>query len=385
MLNFEYYNPTRIVFGVDTIPQIDRLVPKDARVLVAFGGNSAKSNGTIAAVLKALGKRYVVEFAGIEANPEYGTLMRAADLIKAENLDFILAVGGGSVIDGVKFIAAAAKYKGEDPYDICTKGAPVQAAVPYGAVLTLPATSSEMNAGSVVSRRELKLKRSFVNEKVFPQFSILDPKLTLSLPEKQTVNGIVDTFVHIVEQYVTKDYGAVVTDALAEGLLRVLVDLAPKVLADPNNLELRGQLMWTCTNGLNGLLRLGNVGDWSTHMIGHELTALYGIDHARTLAVVLPGVWEEKFTAKRTKLARLAKNVYQVAGDDEETLALAAIAKTIEFFHSLKVGTRFSDYGLSQDNVKEIVANLQRNNFNALGEDKDIDYAAAERILNSRV
>ncbi|RIY31535.1 NADH-dependent alcohol dehydrogenase [Psittacicella melopsittaci] len=384
MLNFEFYNPTRIIFGENTIARLDELVPAQAKVLVVYGGNSAKAFGTIGEVTKALGQRKYVEFGGVEANPDYLTLLKAVDAIKEHELDYILAVGGGSVIDGVKFIAAASQFAGEDKWAIL-EGAPISQALPFGVVLTIPATGSEMNSGAVISYRERGLKRSFASPLVFPKFSILDPSKTLTLPERQTMNGVVDSFVHIVEQYATKQTGAAVTDEFAEGLLRVLLQVGPELKANPNSVQARSDLMWAATNALNGLLRLGEVGDWSVHAIGHQLTALYGIDHARTLAIVLPGVWQYKLEAKQAKLAQMARKVFGLEGDDERELALATIAKTEEFFHSLGVGTRLSDYDLDVQAVVAVVANLEKIGATALGEDKDIDLVASTKILTSRL
>lgn len=384
MLNFEFYNPTRIIFGENTIARLDQLVPAQAKVLVVYGGNSAKAFGTIDEVTKALGQRKYVEFGGVEANPDYLTLLRAVEAIKEHELDYILAVGGGSVIDGVKFIAAASQFTGEDKWAIL-EGAPISQALPFGVVLTIPATGSEMNSGAVISYRERGLKRSFASPLVFPKFSILDPSKTLTLPERQTMNGVVDSFVHIVEQYATKQTGAAVTDEFAEGLLRVLLQVGPELKANPNSVQARSDLMWAATNALNGLLRLGEVGDWSVHAIGHQLTALYGIDHARTLAIVLPGVWQYKLEAKQAKLAQMARKVFGLDGDNERELALATIAKTEEFFHSLGVGTRLSDYGLDVQAVVAVVANLEKIGATALGEDKDIDLVASTKILTSRL
>ncbi|RIY32054.1 NADH-dependent alcohol dehydrogenase [Psittacicella hinzii] len=384
MLNFEYYNPTRIVFGEDTVKRLDELVPQDARILILYGGNSAIKHGTLDEVMNALGQRVTVAYGGVQANPEYEHLLGALEKIKEHEINFILAVGGGSVIDGAKFLAAAAKFADEDKWKIL-EGSQITAALPFATVLTLPATGSEMNSGSVISYRSRGLKRSFSSPLVFPKFSILDPSKAVTLPERQTVNGIVDAFVHIVEQYATKQTGAAVTDEFAESLLRIIIRVAPTLIAEPENVQARGDFMWAATNALNGLLRLGEVGDWSVHGIGHQLTALYQIDHARTLAVVLPGVWQYKLEAKQAKLAQMARNVYGLQGDDERELALAAINKTEEFFQQLGVGTRLADYDLGKDDVKALVQNLEKIGATSLGEDKDIDLNASREILLSRL
>ncbi len=254
MNTFEMYNPTRIVFGADTVAKLDDLVPQDARTLILYGGGSAEKTGTLAEVRTALGKRKFFEFGGIEANPQYATLMKAVDLVKQEKIDFLLAVGGGSVIDGTKLVAAAVPFDG-DPWEILLQmGTNVTEALPLGTVLTIPATGSEMNCGAVITNAEKNAKLTFLSPHVFPVFSILDPKKTLTLPKRQVVNGVIDAFVHVIEQYITFPDNAQVQDRFAESLLTILIEEGPRVLREPDNLDVRANLMWVATMALNGLI-----------------------------------------------------------------------------------------------------------------------------------
>jgi NADP-dependent alcohol dehydrogenase len=383
MFNFEFHNPTKIVFGTDTIAKLDQLVPADARVLILLGGESARKNGTLAEVRAALGQREVQEFNGIEPNPSYETLMQAVELIRSEKLDYLLAVGGGSVIDGTKFVAAAVPFAGE-PWDIlATHGQVVTAALPFGSVLTLPATGSEMNNGSVITRKASHSKLAFMSEHVFPQFSILDPNKTLTLPTRQIANGVVDAYVHIIEQYLTYPANGMVQDRFAEGLLLSLIELGPKVLATPNDYDLRANLMWIATQALNGLIGAGVPQDWSTHMIGHELTALYDIDHARTLAIVLPANLQVRRASKHAKLLQYAERVWGIRDGSDEQRIDAAIAKTAEFFEAMGIKTKLADYELGTAAVDEVVAQLEKHGMTAIGEHGDLTPEVARQILTT--
>ncbi|MDQ7001882.1 MAG: iron-containing alcohol dehydrogenase [Ghiorsea sp.] len=381
MNNFEFYNPTKIVFGSETIAQLDKLVAQDAQVLLLYGGESARKHGTLDEVKSALGERHIVEFGGIEPNPTYETLMRAVALVRAENIDFLLAVGGGSVIDGCKFIAAAVPFVG-DPWAILeTHGQNVESALPFGSVLTLPATGSEMNCGSVVMRRETHSKLSFMSRHVFPQFSILDPTKTHTLPAKQIANGVVDAFVHIIEQYLTYPVAGMVQDRFAEGLLQTLIEIGPKALATPEDADVRANLMWTATMALNGLIGAGVPQDWATHMIGHELTAAHGIDHARTLAIVLPSLLQVQRKDKHDKLLQYAERVWHINSGDENHRIDEAIKRTAEFFESLGVHTHLSDYGLGDEVIDHIIAQLEAHGMTALGEKQNISIDVSRTIL----
>ncbi|MBK8320194.1 MAG: iron-containing alcohol dehydrogenase [Betaproteobacteria bacterium] len=380
MLNFTFHNPTKIVFGTESIAKLNKLIPAQARVLILYGGASAQKNGTLDEVKAALGQRLVQEFGGIEANPTYETLMRAVEQVRTEKLDFLLAVGGGSVIDGTKFVAAAVPFVG-DPWTILSAGAKIESAVPLASVLTLPATGSEMNNGSVITRKETKAKLAFMNPHVFPQFSILDPTKTYTLPPQQIANGVVDAFVHIVEQYLTYPVGGMVQDRFAEGLLQTLVEIGPKVLAEPENYENRANLMWVATLALNGLIGAGVPQDWATHMIGHELTAQHGIDHARTLAIVLPSLLNVQRADKRAKLLQYAERVWQIREGDEAQRIDAAIRQTAQFFESLGVPTRLSAYGIGREAIDTLVSQLEAHGMKALGEHQNITPEVSRRIL----
>lgn len=383
MKNFEFHNPTRIVFGAGTVGRIDQLVPASARVLILYGGASAEKTGTLAEVRKALGQRSVHEFGGIEPNPSYETLMRAVQLVQAEKLDFLLAVGGGSVIDGSKFVAAAALYQGE-PWEIAEQGGSnIRQALPIGTVLTLPATGSEMNSGAVVTRKATHAKLPFRHPLLFPQFSVLDPSKTFTLPTKQVANGLVDAYVHTIEQYLTYPVQASVQDRYAEGLLQTLIEIAPQAIATPDDYATRANLMWTATQALNGLIGAGVPQDWATHMIGHELTALYDIDHARTLALVLPALLDVQRDAKRAKLLQYAARVWNLHTGSEDERITAAIEQTRSFFEGLGIPTRLSAYGLGADAVEAVLQQLQAHGMTALGEHRDIDLARSRRILQA--
>ena len=379
MNNFSYFNPVRIEFGRGTIAKLADLLESDAKILVVYGGGSIKQNGVFDQVMKALDGRTVVEFGGVEANPRYKTLMRAVKIVRSKKIDFILAVGGGSVLDGVKFIAAAARFEGE-AWDILEKRIPVTEAVALGAVLTLPATGSEMNTFAVISREETRQKLAFGSEACYPKFAILDPETTLSLPERQVANGIVDAFVHVLEQYLTYDLDTPLQDRQAEGILLTLIEQAERVLKDPRDYDTRANIMWAATQALNGLIGVGVAQDWATHMIGHELTAFFGIDHARTLAVVLPGLLRHQKDEKKGKLLQYAKRVWGLSGSNDAAVIELAIARTEAFFHKLGVPTRLIDHGVDLKQTEPIVARFAEKRMR-LGEREDIDADAVGAIL----
>ena len=380
MYNFQYANPTRICFGEGQIATLPELVPAGSRLLVLYGGGSIKQNGVYEQLTQALAGREWLEFPGIGANPQYDQLMEAVALVKRERIDFLLAVGGGSVVDGTKFVAAAACFEGEDPWEILLDKAPVKAALPLGCVLTLPATGSESNPAAVVSRGEAKL--SFYNPLVLPRFAVLDPTTTYSLPPRQVGNGVVDAFVHILEQYLTFPVGGEVQDRLAEGLLQVLVDNGPRALTEPTNYQVRANLMWAASLALNGLIGRGVPQDWSTHAIGHQLTALHGLDHAQSLAVVLPSLLREQSAQKQEKLTQFAERVWHSGREDRALRIEEAIIRTEQFFQQMGVGTRLADYGLTESCIPAICSNLKRFGLTALGEQQDIDPDKVARILS---
>lgn len=384
MLNFDFQNPTRIVFGQGRVADLAKLVPAQARVLILVGGASAEKTGTLAEVRQALGERHHATFAGIEPNPSYETSLRAVQQIREGGFDFLLAVGGGSVIDAVKFIAAAVHFEG-DPWAILEKrGRNIARALPFGAVLTLPATGSEMNNGGVITHRAKGAKLAFSSAHCYPQFSVLDPTKTYTLPPQQLANGVVDAFVHTVEQYLTYPVGALVQDRFAEGILQTLVEVGPRILAAPEPVyDDRANLMWAATMALNGLIGAGVPQDWATHMIGHELTALHGIDHARTLAIVLPALLNERRDPKRAKLLQYAERVWGLRDGSEDERIDAAIARTRGFFESLGVPTRLGAYGLGSAQADAVVAQLQSHGMVQLGEQREITPEVSRRILEA--
>lgn len=382
MLNFVLHNPVKVVFGRDTIARLPKLVPAGARVLITLGGGSARRNGVMDQVRHALKDYDLFEFEGIEPNPRYETLMKAVALVREEGIDFLLAVGGGSVLDGTKFIAAAACFEDEDAYALC-KGAPVAAALPVGCVLTLPATGSEMNCYAVVSRESTQEKHGMGSPLLYPQFSILDPQTTYTLPPRQSANGIVDAFIHVCEQYITYPVNAPLQDRQAEAILSTLIDEGPRVLAAPEDYASRANVMWCATQALNGTLSAGVPGDWSTHGIGHELTALYGLDHAQTLAVVMPGVWRHRFERKKEKLAQYGRRVWELSGDSE-TVAFDAILRTEAFFEGLGVPTRLPAYGIDAQEAANRISARFAERGTVHGEHKDLGPAEVRDILLSR-
>ncbi|MER2526791.1 MAG: alcohol dehydrogenase [Candidatus Competibacter denitrificans] len=384
MLNFTFYNPTKILFGKDQIAKIGKEIPKDQRILLTYGGGSIKQNGVYDQVMAALAGRTVFEFAGIEPNPTYETLMKAVELARREKVDFLLAVGGGSVVDGTKFIAAAVPFAGE-PWDILANRGRIETALPLGSVLTLPATGSEMNSGSVVTRRATNDKLAFMHPLVYPRFSVLDPTTTFTLPPRQIGNGVVDAYTHIMEQYLTYPVNAPIQDRFAEGLLLTLIEEGPKALATPDDYDVRANIMWCTTMALNGLIGAGVPGDWATHMIGHEITALHGLDHAQTLAIVLPSVMRVKRDQKRAKLLQYAARVWNLTDGDEDGRIDAAIAKTREFFERMGVHTYLGDYGIKADAVPALVAQLERHELTKLGEHGDIDLPTSRKVLELSV
>lgn len=385
MHNFEYYNPTRIVFGEGSIPRLAELVPADARVLVLYGGGSAERNGTLAEVEAALGDRTFQRFGGIEPNPTFETLMKAVEQIRREKLDFLLAVGGGSVVDGTKFVAAAVDYPGDPWHILETRGKQITTALPIGAVLTLPATGSEVNCAAVVTRKSLQAKLGFGNPLLFPRFAVLDPVKTYTLPPRQVANGVVDAFVHVMEQYVTQPAKAAVQDRYAESLLLTLIETGPQALANPTDYDVRANLMWAATQALHGAVGAGVPQDWATHMIGHEITALYGLDHAQTLAVVLPNLLDVRRDVKRAKLLQYADRVWGLRTGDEDARIDQAIAQTRAFFEALGVRTRLADYGIGAEAVEPIVAQLEAHRMVKLGEDRAVDLAMSRRIVEACV
>ncbi|MDR3551794.1 MAG: iron-containing alcohol dehydrogenase [Clostridia bacterium] len=382
MDNFTLFNPTKILFGKGQLECMQQEIPAGAKVLILYGGGSVKRTGLLDRVKIALTSFDTVEFGGIEPNPEYETLMKAATLVRAEKFNFLLAVGGGSVIDGTKFIAAAAPFKGADPWMIPSQRAPISEAIPFGTVLTLPATGSEMNCGAVITRRSACMKLGFSSTLLYPRFSVLDPEFTFTLPERQTGNGIVDTFVHVTEQYLTYPDDALIQDRWAEGLLLTLIQEGPKALKSPQDYHARANLMWASTLALNGYIGAGVPLDGASHKIGHAITALYGIDHARTLAPVLPALLTVMKDEKRAKLLQYARRVWCLDCADEDAAIDEGILRTSAFFESVGVPVHLSAYHLGTEVVGRVLENLTRTGMTAIGENGTITPDKIEKILN---
>lgn len=385
MLNFDFKNPVKILFGKGQIEQIKNEIPAGSKVLITYGGGSIKKNGVYDEVRSALQDFTVFEFGGIPANPEYEVLIKAHQLIKEKGIDFVLAVGGGSVIDGTKFLSGAAVYDGE-PWDILAKGIRTEKGLPFGTVLTMPATGSEMNSGAVITRAETKEKRVMGGPGLFPQFSVLDPKVVATIPRRQLQNGIIDSFVHVLEQYLTYVHPAKLQDRFAESILQTIVETAPKILENPADYDTAANYMWCCTMALNGLIQKGVPTDWATHMIGHELTALHNIDHARTLAIIGPQVYRFQFEHKKEKLAQYGQRVWGINADSVDAAANMAIDKTVEFYKSLGVAVKLSDYTAEYSGTAEIVQErFTERGWNELSEQKNIGPAQAKQIVESSI
>ncbi|MEP3836903.1 MAG: iron-containing alcohol dehydrogenase [Algibacter sp.] len=382
MNNFDFKNPTKIIFGKDTIEKVKEEIPQDAKVLLLYGGGSIKKNGIYNQVKTALAGIDVTEFGGIPANPEYATLMEALQVIKDKDITYLLAVGGGSVIDGTKFLSAAAIYDGNTPWDILTKNIRTEKGMPFGTVLTLPATGSEMNSGAVITRAETKEKLAMGGPGLFPEFSILDPQVITSIPKRQLANGITDAFTHVLEQYMTYPIGALLQDRFSESILQTLIEVAPKVLKDPTDYKAASNFMWSCTMALNGLIQKGVPTDWAVHAIGHELTALFGIDHARTLAVIAPSHYKFNFEAKKEKLAQYGERVWNITEGSTDDMAYAAIQKTVDFFHELGIDTKLSDYTKAYEGTaEEISKRFTDRGWTGLGEHQTLSPDKVEKIV----
>ncbi len=382
MQNFQFVNPTKIIFGKGEILQLTKEIPMNSKVLVLYGGGSVKQTGLLATIKEILKDYQLGEFGGIEPNPTYETLMVAVELIRKEGYDFLLAVGGGSVIDGTKFVAAAVPFTQGDPWKVVAERLPIERALPFATVLTLPATGSEMNNGAVITRKSIQAKLPFLSSAVFPQFSILDPVYTYTLPQKQIANGVVDAFIHVMEQYMTYPVSGKVQDRFSEGLLLTLVEEGPKALQEPENYDVRANLMWTATLALNGLIGSGVPQDWSTHLVGHEITALYGLDHAQTLAIVLPSMLEVMKEEKSAKLIQYGERIWNIDSNlSTDEKSKLAIEKTRNFFEVMGVRTRFSDYGLGREVIGAITRSLETHKMITLGEKGTVTPEVVRKVL----
>jgi len=382
MNNFEFYNPVKIIFGKDQMMKLSAHIPENKKIMMIYGGGSILKNGVHASITKALKNYTLIEFNGIEPNPRYETAMKAVELIKAEKVDFLLAVGGGSVIDATKFIAAAAVFNGEDPWDILAKRRPVKSALPFGSVLTLPATGSEMNSGSVMTRESTLEKLAFMSPLTFPQFSFLLPDAAATLPKRQVANGVVDAFMHTMEQYMTYPANAPLQDRFAESILQTLIEEGPKAYANPADYDAMSNLMWSATLALNGLIGCGVPQDWAVHMMGHELTAQFEIDHARTLAIIAPNHYTYNIGSKKEKLAQYGERVWGITSGTLEEKAHAAIEKTVTFFHSLGVKTKLSEYtDAYSGTAQNISKRFTDRGWAGLGERQSLKPSDVEKIV----
>lgn len=385
MNNFTFQNTTRIHFGKGQISKLDRELAPYTRIMLTYGGGSIMGNGIYEQVKSLFKGKNVIEFGGIEPNPRYETLMRAVEMARMQGVEFLLAVGGGSVIDGTKFIAAAVPFTDGDPWRMLTEGAKIYHALPLGTVLTLPATGSEMNGNAVITRDSVKQKLAFGNRLLQPVFSVLDPETMFSLPDRQISNGIADAFVHVMEQYLTYPVNSPVQDRFSEALLITLMEEGPKVLKNKTDYDACANLMWSATMALNGIIVAGVPDDWSTHMIGHELTALHGIDHAQSLCVVLPGLMQHQRVQKAQKIIQYANRVLKINYDNNENTIDEAIRKTEAFFLKIGIPTNLGHYDITAKNVDYLCDRLSENRQNAWGEHKDIDAEAVRKILFSRL
>lgn len=384
MLNFELYNPVNYVFGKGQIEKLTDLVPSNTKILIAYGGGSIFKNGVYDQVKAALPNHDIVEFGGIEPNPRFETLMKAVEIIRAEKIGFILAVGGGSVIDGVKFISAAVNFEG-DAADILKKRIlfkDVSKVIPFGTVLTLPATGSEMNSGAVVTIEATQEKLTLGGSALFPVFSIVDPTVISSLPKRQLQNGVVDAFTHVMEQYLTYTHDALLQDRISESILQTLIEIGPDVVENPSDYKLASNFVWSATMALNGLIQKGVPSDWATHMIGHELTALYEIDHARTLAIIGPNLYRVMFDTKKDKLAQYGQRVWNIQGNSTEEIAEKAIEKTVEFFHKMGMKTKLSENTENYEKTADFIANrFEERGWKVLGEKQNITIEKVKAIV----
>jgi NADP-dependent alcohol dehydrogenase len=384
MLNFELYNPVNYVFGKGQIEKLTDLVPSTTKILIAYGGGSIFKNGVYDQVKAALPNRDIVEFGGIEPNPRFETLMKAVEIIRTEKIGFILAVGGGSVIDGVKFISAAVNFEG-DAVEILKKRIlfkDVSKVIPFGTVLTLPATGSEMNSGAVVTIEATQEKLTLGGSALFPVFSIVDPTVITSLPKRQLQNGVVDAFTHVMEQYLTYTHDALLQDRISESILQTLIEIGPDVVENPSDYKLASNFVWSATMALNGLIQKGVPSDWATHMIGHELTALYEIDHARTLAIIGPNLYRVMFDTKKDKLAQYGQRVWNIQGNSTEEIAEKAIEKTVDFFHKMGMKTKLSENTENYEKTADFIVNrFEERGWKALGEKQNITLDKVKSIV----
>ena len=382
MNNFEFYNPTKIIFGKGEIAKLKNEIPKEAKVLLLFGGGSIKKNGVYEQMTEALEGYEWQEFGGIPPNPEYKVLLKALEVIKKEKITYLLAVGGGSVIDGTKFLSSAALFEGDEPWDILKNRMRTEKGMPFGTVLTLPATGSEMNSGAVVTNEETQEKFGMGGPGLFPQFSILDPTVVSSIPERQIANGLADSFTHVIEQYMTFHVDALLQDRISESVMSSIIETAPRIMENPGDYKSAANFMWNCTMALNGLIQKGVPTDWVIHMIGHELTAFYGIDHARTLAILTKSHYTYNLKDKQAKLAQCAERVFGITDGDEKEKAEQCIEAIEEFYLSLGISTTLSSYTEEfEGTAQKIAERFAERGWKGIGEHGKITPHDVEHIV----
>ncbi|ASB90539.1 iron-containing alcohol dehydrogenase [Bacillus sonorensis] len=365
MDNFTYWNPTKLIFGRGEVEKLaDEVKNYGRNVLLVYGGGSIKRNGLYDQVVSILEKAgvNVHELAGVEPNPRVATVNKGAAICKEKGIDFLLAVGGGSVIDCTKAIAAGAKYDG-DAWDIVTKKHIPTEALPFGTVLTLAATGSEMNSGSVITNWETNEKYGWGSPLVFPKFSILDPVNTFSVPKDHTIYGIVDMMSHVFEQYFHHTKNTPYQDRMCESLLKTVIETAPKLIEDLENYELRETILYTGTIALNGMLSMGARGDWATHNIEHAVSAVYDIPHAGGLAILFPNWMKHTLSENVGRFKQLAVRVFDidVTGKTDREVALAGIEKLSEFWTSLGAPNRLADYDITDEKLDVIADKAMAN------------------------
>jgi NADP-dependent alcohol dehydrogenase len=380
MKNFTYWNPVKIIFGSNSLDRLESLLPDHEMIMLVTGGGSIKKNGVYDKVKTALKNKKFIEFSGITPNPEYDTCMDAVNTARKNNVTFLLSAGGGSVLDATKFISAALMFEEGDPWDLVVKDVPVKKALPVGCVLTLPATGSEVNGNSVISRGSQGRKKAFSSPLIMPVFSILDPAATLTLSARQTANGIVDSFVHVMEQYLTFDVNTPLQDRQSEAILSTLIEVAEILKQNPQDINARANLMWSASNALSGLINCGVVQDWSTHIIGHEITVLHGLDHAQTLAIIFPALMRHQKKNKAEKIIQYGKRVWQLKGSDAEIID-NAILKTAAFFEFAGNPSTLSAYNISVESCKSAADNIARY-YGNIGEHNNIGKNEVLEILN---
>ncbi len=380
MNNFIFQNPTKLVFGKGQIELLPELIPNNVNLMITYGGGSVKRNGIYNQVTKALKGIDYIEFWGIEPNPSVETLRKAINKGKENNINFLLSVGGGSVLDGTKLIAAGIASE-KDAWDIVLNGV-AEKQIPYASVMTLPATGSEMNSGAVITRQDTQEKYSFGGE--YPQFSILDPESTYSLPKHQIACGLADAYTHVLEQYLTTTGQSRIMDRWAEGLLLNIIEIAPKIRSNSKDYDLMADFMLSATLALNDFIRMGVTQDWATHMIGHELTAIHGITHGHTLAIVMPGTLRVLKEQKHDKLLQYGERIFNITEGSENDRVDRAIEKTEEFYRSLGLTTRLTEEEIGKETI-DLIVDRFNNRGVAYGERRNVTGAVAGEILMSSI